>query len=60
MLKWLAGQEREANDVSVKVHLYGKAEAKHKRKMGHVNLLAGDTAQALDWVAQTGIWERKS
>lgn len=58
LLDWLAGQERETDDVSVKVHLYGKAEAKHKRKMGHVNLLAADTAKGLEWVAKTGIWER--
>ena len=28
--------------VAPKVHLYGKKEAKDKRKMGHVNVLATD------------------
>lgn len=59
LLDWLGRQEREDADVAVKVHLYGKAEAKPKRKMGHVNLLAADTEQALDWVKQTGIWGRE-
>lgn len=58
LLKWLAGQMEEAADVSVKVHLYGKAEAKHKRKMGHVNLLTDDAAKALAWVDGTGIWSK--
>lgn len=59
LLKWLGGQKQEAADVSVKVHLYGKAEAKHKRKMGHVNLLVKDTDAALDWIERTGIWSRE-
>lgn len=59
LLGWLAAQKEESPDVSVKVHLYGKSEAKHKRKMGHVNLLADDTAKALAWVDGTGIWAGK-
>lgn len=39
-----------------KVHLYGKHEAKHKRKMGHVNVLAADIDAALAWIAETNIW----
>lgn len=39
-----------------KVHLYGKHEAKHKRKMGHVNVLAADVDAALTWIAKTNIW----
>jgi 5-(carboxyamino)imidazole ribonucleotide synthase len=42
--------------VEPKVHLYGKAEAKHKRKMGHVNVLAPNVDAALAWIAQTNIW----
>ncbi|MDF2648735.1 MAG: phosphoribosylaminoimidazole carboxylase, ATPase subunit [Paenibacillus sp.] len=42
--------------VSAKVHLYGKKEAKEKRKMGHINLLTSDVAKALTWIEQTSIW----
>ncbi|KQX68502.1 5-(carboxyamino)imidazole ribonucleotide synthase [Paenibacillus sp. Root444D2] len=45
--------------VSAKVHLYGKKEAKEKRKMGHINLLTSDVAKALTWIEQTSIWESK-
>ncbi|MFD0694384.1 5-(carboxyamino)imidazole ribonucleotide synthase [Paenibacillus sp. GCM10027628] len=51
--------ENEELGVSAKVHLYGKLEAKEKRKMGHINLLAGDVNQALAWIERTGIWESK-
>ncbi|UVI33540.1 5-(carboxyamino)imidazole ribonucleotide synthase [Paenibacillus spongiae] len=43
--------------VAAKVHLYGKHEAKHKRKMGHVNVLAADTEAALAWISETNIWK---
>lgn len=42
--------------VRPKFHLYGKAEAKTGRKMGHINLLCGDTADALAWIEDAGIW----
>ncbi|MDD9271425.1 5-(carboxyamino)imidazole ribonucleotide synthase [Paenibacillus sp. GCM10023248] len=45
--------------VSAKVHLYGKKEAKEKRKMGHINLLADDVQHALNWIERTRIWESK-
>ncbi|BFT69110.1 5-(carboxyamino)imidazole ribonucleotide synthase [Paenibacillus sp. P36] len=45
--------------VSAKVHLYGKKEAKEKRKMGHINLLTNDVEQALTWIERTTIWESK-
>lgn len=51
--------ENEALGVSAKLHLYGKKEAKEKRKMGHINLLTNDVEQALTWIEQTGIWESK-
>ena len=38
-----------------KLHLYGKAEAKEKRKMGHVNML-GDIDESLRAIDATGIW----
>lgn len=43
--------------VSAKVHLYGKAEAKEKRKMGHINLLSKDINKAFLWIDQAGIWK---
>ena len=39
-----------------KLHLYGKARAVNKRKMGHVNVL-GDTEQTLKTIEETKIWE---
>ncbi|OCT16828.1 5-(carboxyamino)imidazole ribonucleotide synthase [Paenibacillus pectinilyticus] len=51
--------ENEDLGVSAKLHLYGKKEAKEKRKMGHFNLLTDDVAKALTWIEQTGIWESK-
>ncbi|MDR2832214.1 MAG: 5-(carboxyamino)imidazole ribonucleotide synthase [Streptococcaceae bacterium] len=38
-----------------KLHLYGKAEAKKQRKMGHINILT-DLSTALEAVSKTGIW----
>jgi 5-(carboxyamino)imidazole ribonucleotide synthase len=32
---------------NVKLHLYGKQEARVGRKMGHFNVLAADTASAM-------------
>ncbi|MGA9227087.1 MAG: ATP-grasp domain-containing protein, partial [Mesobacillus sp.] len=40
-----------------KIHLYGKKEAKHKRKMGHVTLLRETVEEALEEAEQSGIWE---
>ncbi|OAS13392.1 5-(carboxyamino)imidazole ribonucleotide synthase [Paenibacillus oryzisoli] len=51
--------ENETLGVSAKLHLYGKKEAKEKRKMGHINLLTDDVEKALTWIEQTGIWESK-
>lgn len=39
-----------------KFHLYGKKEAKYKRKMGHVTLLRESVEEALDEAEQSGIW----
>lgn len=39
-----------------KIHLYGKSEAKVKRKMGHVNILRDYTDLALEEAEQSKIW----
>lgn len=39
-----------------KIHLYGKSEAKYKRKMGHVNILRKTTEEALLEAEQSQIW----
>jgi len=41
---------------SVKLHLYGKAAAKPKRKMGHINVIAEETDEALQIIEKIGIW----
>lgn len=53
------GGERELQrlGITAKVHVYGKKEAKAKRKMGHVNLLAEDPEAAIHWVRTCGIWQ---
>ncbi|MBB6670175.1 5-(carboxyamino)imidazole ribonucleotide synthase [Cohnella nanjingensis] len=58
LLDWMRTADPEAARLGVepKVHLYGKAEAKHKRKMGHVNVLAPNVEAALAWIAQSNIW----
>lgn len=40
-----------------KLHLYGKDEAKEKRKMGHLNVLADCTEEALEKIDKLGIWQ---
>jgi len=62
LLDWIAaGGEAEldrTHGITAKVHLYGKAEAKKGRKLGHVNLLTDDVERALAWVEQSPIWRR--
>lgn len=41
-----------------KIHLYGKKEAKYKRKMGHVTLLRNSVEHALHEAEESGIWSR--
>lgn len=41
---------------NVKLHLYGKVEAKTGRKMGHVNILAESVEEALKKSDELGIW----
>ncbi|MCD1261302.1 5-(carboxyamino)imidazole ribonucleotide synthase [Paenibacillus athensensis] len=59
LLDWIGRPECESEAVCAKVHLYGKHEAKHKRKMGHVNLLVQDIGQAMDWIERSEIWKSK-
>ncbi|WP_082033981.1 5-(carboxyamino)imidazole ribonucleotide synthase [Cohnella kolymensis] len=58
LLSWMRSADETAVRLGVepKVHLYGKAEVKHKRKMGHVNVLAPTVEAALEWVSQSDIW----
>ena len=38
------------------IHLYGKDEAKTKRKMGHVTILTDDVEKTLNEIEHSGIW----
>ena len=58
LLEWMKDENGLPRDVTAKVHLYGKHEAKAKRKMGHVNLLAPDVERAICWAEQSPIWRR--
>lgn len=44
--------------TSSKLHLYGKAEAKVKRKMGHLNVLAPTVEEAIQQIDQLEIWKK--
>lgn len=39
------------------IHLYGKQEAKEKRKMGHVTIMTESIEETLQEIEATGIWE---
>jgi len=58
LLAWMAEKDAAADRFGVepKVHLYGKAEAKNKRKMGHINVLAPNVETALEWISESNIW----
>lgn len=49
--------ERIADYPDWSVHLYGKAEAKEKRKMGHVTIMTDAIEESLQAIEQSGIWE---
>jgi 5-(carboxyamino)imidazole ribonucleotide synthase len=59
LVAWMLNSNGEADDagLSIKVHLYGKHEAKEKRKMGHVNLLTSNIDEALKWIQESNIWQ---
>lgn len=40
------------------IHLYGKAEAKEKRKMGHVTIMTDDIENTLEEIEASGIWPK--
>jgi 5-(carboxyamino)imidazole ribonucleotide synthase len=42
-----------------KIHLYGKMEAKFKRKMGHVNILRPTIEDALLESGRSKIWNQQ-
>ncbi len=44
-------------DSDWKLHVYGKAEGKPLRKMGHVNILTDNMDKTLVAIRKTGIWE---
>lgn len=56
LLEWMRDERDLPAGVAAKVHLYGKHEAKVKRKMGHLNLLTDDVEQAIAWVERSPIW----
>ncbi|WP_064201812.1 5-(carboxyamino)imidazole ribonucleotide synthase [Brevibacillus brevis] len=45
---------------TAKLHLYGKAESKAKRKMGHINVLAPTVEEALTLIDEMKIWTNTS
>lgn len=45
---------------TAKLHLYGKAESKVKRKMGHINVLATTVEEALAHIEELEIWTNKT
>lgn len=59
LLALMAERDEAAERLAVapKVHLYGKKDAVHKRKMGHINVLADHVEKALQWVEETTIWK---
>lgn len=60
LIEWMSAPNTEhVQTVTPKVHLYGKEEAKNKRKMGHVNLLTSSIDAALYWIDHTNIWRNE-
>lgn len=49
--------ENIRNFADCKLHIYGKKEAKHNRKMGHLNVLADSVEEALEQIEKLKIWE---
>ncbi|WP_407653378.1 5-(carboxyamino)imidazole ribonucleotide synthase [Brevibacillus ruminantium] len=43
---------------TAKLHLYGKADSKPKRKMGHINVLASTVEAALSEIDRLEIWNK--
>jgi 5-(carboxyamino)imidazole ribonucleotide synthase len=55
-LDWMKQADATATGITAKLHLYGKAEAKAQRKMGHLNLLTDDLEATLNWIQTSPIW----
>ena len=58
VIQRMGDTDKYATELGIhpKLHLYGKNESKHNRKMGHINLLCKDVQDGLDWVEHTNIW----
>lgn len=58
LLRWMEaeGERTLPAGITARIHLYGKAEAKRGRKMGHINLLTDDLSKAHRWIETCGIW----
>ncbi|MDX8365169.1 5-(carboxyamino)imidazole ribonucleotide synthase [Cytobacillus sp. IB215665] len=46
--------------TTCKLHLYGKKEAKVKRKMGHINILADNNEEAIKQANKLNIWPEEN
>nr|WP_250886845.1 5-(carboxyamino)imidazole ribonucleotide synthase [Bacillus sp. SM2101] len=46
--------------TTCKLHLYGKKEAKVKRKMGHINILADNNEEAIKQANELNIWPEEN
>ncbi|MGM7683274.1 5-(carboxyamino)imidazole ribonucleotide synthase [Cytobacillus sp. Hm23] len=46
--------------TTCKLHLYGKKEAKVKRKMGHINILADNNEEAIKQANKLNIWSEEN
>ncbi|AOV06755.1 5-(carboxyamino)imidazole ribonucleotide synthase [Sporosarcina ureilytica] len=52
-------QEKMVHYPDWSVHLYGKAEAKEKRKMGHVTIMTDDVEATLKEIETSNVWFNK-
>ena len=50
-------KQRVADYPDWSIHLYGKAEAKEKRKMGHVTIMTDDLEATLQEIEESAIWQ---
>ncbi|GAA0470380.1 5-(carboxyamino)imidazole ribonucleotide synthase [Alkalibacillus silvisoli] len=52
-------KEQITNLTHAKLHLYGKEDAKHNRKMGHINFVGDDVNDMLKQIKQLNIWREQ-
>lgn len=50
-------KQRVADYPDWSIHLYGKAEAKEKRKMGHVTIMTDDVEATLQDIEESAVWQ---